>query len=215
MSSAKTEKYLKKYLRELKLNLPNDNTEKNLVKQLQKGNKIAFKMLFDKYAVRLYQFSLKYLRDKEDTEDLLNEVFLKIWENRFAIKTNTSFQAYLFTIAYNDIRKRFLKKSREEKYIQLFAEEYAHESSVGEDQLDYKYFVEKLNKVIDQLPDRRKEIFLLSYKEELKNKEIAESLNLSEQSVKNQLSIARKFIVSKIKEDNYLAGTLLFYLFVI
>ncbi len=214
MSSAKTEKYLKKYLRELKLNLPNDNTDKNLVKQLQKGNKIAFKMLFDKYAVRLYQFSLKYLRDKEDTEDLLNEVFLKIWENRFAIKTNTSFQAYLFTIAYNDIRKRFLKKSREEKYIQLFAEEYAHESSVGEDQLDYKYFVEKLNKVIDQLPDRRKEIFLLSYKEELKNKEIAESLNLSEQSVKNQLSIARKFIVSKIKEDNYLAGTLLFYLFV-
>ena len=170
-------------------------------------------MLFDKYAVRLYQFSIKYLRDKEDAEDLLNEVFLKIWENRFAIKSNTSFQAYLFTIAYNDIRKRFLKKSREEKYIQLFAEEYVQESSMEEDQLDYRYFMKKLNEVIDQLPDRRKEIFLLSYKEELKNKEIADRLRLSEQSVKNQLSIARKYVMAKVGEDNNLAGILLLYLF--
>ena len=170
-------------------------------------------MLFEKYGTRLYQFSLKYLRDKEDAEDLLNEVFLKIWENRISLKTNTSFQSYLFTIAYNNIRQRFLRKNREEKYIQAFAEEYLNNSSKSEDQLDYLQFIQKINTIIDTLPARRKEIFNLSYKDELKNTEIANKLELSEQFVKNQLSVARKFIVSKIKEDSHLAGILFFYLF--
>jgi RNA polymerase sigma-70 factor (family 1) len=195
------------------LNLRIDDIDNGLIAQLRNGNKEAFKLLFEKYGTRLYQFSLKYLRDKEDAEDLLNEVFLKIWENRNNIKTNTSFQSYLFTIAYNNIRQRFLKRSREEKYIQLFAEEYLIDSSKGEDQLDYMLFVQKINKVIELLPARRMEIFNLNYKEELKNQEIAEKLGLSEQFVKNQLSIAKKFIVSKIKDDSSLAGIVFFYLF--
>ncbi|MGQ8336914.1 RNA polymerase sigma factor [Sunxiuqinia sp. A32] len=195
------------------MNLGVEDTDSSLVASLQKGNKRAFKILFDKYGQRLYQFSLKYLRDKEDAEDLLNEVFLKIWENRLSLKTNTSFQAYLFTIAYNNIRQRFLKKSREEKYIQIFATEYLFDSSKGEDQLDYQLFLKKLSSIVELLPSRRKEIFILSYKEELGNSEIAEKLDLSVQFVKNQLSIARKFVAAKVKEDSDLAGELLFYLF--
>ena len=196
------------------MKLKNDDIDNGLIAQLRSGNKIAFKMLFEKYGPRLYQFSLKYLRDKEDAEDVLNEVFLKIWENRHSLKTNTSFQSYLFTIAYNNIRQRFLKKGREEKYIQAFAEENLIDSCNGEDQIDYMQIVQKINKAIDLLPARRKEIFNLSYKEELKNHEIADRLDLSEQFVKNQLSIARKYIISKIKEDNHIAGILLFYLLV-
>ncbi|MCW0484883.1 RNA polymerase sigma factor [Gaoshiqia sediminis] len=184
-----------------------------LIDQLQQGDKQAFKALFDKYAVRLYQFSLKYLREKEDAEDLLNEVFLKIWENRQNLRSDLSFQSYLFTIAYNNIRQRFLKRSREEKYIQVFAEEYIITSTKDEDQLDYQLFVEKFNKIIDLLPARRKEIFILSYKKEKKNREIAEQLGISEQFVKKQLSIARKFITDKMKENNDLPGLLFFYLF--
>ena len=195
------------------MKLGDENTDRGLVSLLQKGDKKAFKLLFEKYASRLYQFSIKYLRDKEDTEDLLNEVFLKIWENRQSLKTNTAFQSYLFTIAYNNIRQRFLKKSREEKYIRIFAEEYIFDSANKEEQLDYLLFQKKLNEFIDLLPPRRKEIFILSFKEELKNKVIANQLDLSEQFVKNQLSLARKFIVEKMKEHNHLAGILFFCLF--
>lgn len=194
------------------MNLRIDDIDNGLIAQLRNGNKKAFKLLFEKYGIRLYQFSLKYLREKEDAEDLLNEVFLKIWENRSYLKTDTSFQSYLFTIAYNNIRQRFLKKSREEKYIQIFAEENLVDSSKGEDQLDYTQIVKKINKVIDLLPARRKEIFNLSYRDELKNQEIAHNLGLSEQFVKNQLSVARKYIISKIREDNHIASILLFYL---
>jgi len=194
------------------LNLRIDDIDNGLIAQVRNGDKVAFRLLFEKYGTRLYQFSLKYLRDKEDAEDILSEVFMKIWENRSSLKTNTSFQSYLFTIAYNNIRQRFLKKSREEKYIQIFAEENLVDSSKGEDQVDYILVVQKINLVINSLPSRRKEIFNLSYKEELKNHEIADKLGLSEQFVKNQLSVARKYIISKIKEDNHIASLLLFYL---
>ncbi len=184
-----------------------------LVSLLQKDNKQAYKTLFEKYGTRLYLFALKYLKEKEDAKDLLNEVFLALWENRQNLKTNSSLKAYLFTIAYNNIRQRFLKKIREEKYVQIFANEYLVDSPKGDEQLDYPLFLEKLNRIIDMLPPRRKEIFLLSYKKELKNYEIAEKLGLSDHHVKKQLVIARKFVVDKVREDSGLAGILFFYLF--
>lgn len=195
------------------MNLKIDYSDYNLTELLQKGDEQAFKLLFEKYSIRLYQFSLKYLKDREDAEDLLNDVFLKIWENKESLKTNLSFQSYLFTIAYNNIRQRFIKKSREEKYIRIFTEEYLLNNSIKEDQLDYQSFMTRINEIINLFPPRRKEIFLLSYKDELKNNEIAEKLGLSENFVRKQLSIARKFIINQIKENNYLAGILLIYLF--
>lgn len=189
------------------------HTDSILTGQLQKGDKQAFKALFDKYGPRLYQFSLRYLKEKEDAEDLLNEVFLKIWENRQSLRSNSSFQAYLFTIAYNRIRQQFLRRNREEKYIRIFAEECLAASSKDEDEIDYLIFLKRINEVIELLPPRRKEIFVLSYKEEQKNSKIAEQLGLSEQFIKKQLSIARKFIIDKVKENSELAGILLLYLF--
>lgn len=196
------------------MDLRTDHTENNQVALLQKGDKQAYKTLFEKYGTRLYFFALKYLKEKEDAKDLLNEVFLTLWESRQNLKTNSSLQAYLFTIAYNNIRQRFLKKIREEKYVRVFAEEYLVDTSKGEEQLDYELFVEKINRIIDLLPPRRREIFILNYKEELKNYQIAEKLGLSDHHVKKQLVIARKFVIDKIKEDNGLAGLLFLYLFI-
>ncbi len=195
------------------MNLNASHTDSDLISLLHEGNKHAFKMLFDRYGNRLYQFSVKYLKDKQDAEDLLSEVFLKIWENRANLRTNSSFQAYLFTIAYNNIRQRFLKRYREEKYVRLFAEEYLLDAGKQDDELDFQLFSKTVNELIDLLPPRRKEIFLLSYKEEKKIGEIALQLELSEQFIKKQLSLARRFIISKVKEDNTLSGLLLLYLF--
>ena len=97
--------------------------------------------------------------------------------------------------------------------MQIFADEYLADSPKGEEQLDYPLFLEKLNRIIDMLPPRRKEILLLRYKEELKNYEIAEKLGLSDHHVKKQLVIARKFVVDKVREDSGLAGILFLYLF--
>jgi RNA polymerase sigma-70 factor (ECF subfamily) len=75
------------------------------------------------------------------------------------------------------------------------------EYAKDEAQLDYLEFARKLDEVIDLLPPRRKEIFVLHCKQELKNTEIAAKLGLSEQFIKNQLSVARKFVIAKMKDD--------------
>ena len=188
-------------------------TDHALIIQIREGDLQAFKLLYDKYGLKVYQFSRKYLHDKQDAEDVLNEVFLKVWENRRSLKTDTSFQSYLFTVAYNNMRKRWLKKSREESYIRVFAREYLQEMTGNEEQLDYQLFVKKLNRLSEQLPARRREIFVMRYQQELKNTEIAGRLHLTEQFVKNQLSIARKFIISGMTSDQEIAELLLFFMF--
>ncbi|WP_163713247.1 RNA polymerase sigma factor [Mangrovibacterium lignilyticum] len=189
------------------------NRDDTLVSQVRNGSIQSFRILYDRYNRKVFLFSRKYLREKQDAEDVLNEVFLKIWENRHSLKTETSFQSYLFTIAYNNIRKRYLKKSKEEENIRKFASEYVLETSGDEEQLDYNLFIRKLDKLAAQLPDRRKEIFLLRYRQDLKNKEIAQRLDLTEQFVKNQLSIARKYMFSAMTSDREMQEFFLFFLF--
>lgn len=182
-----------------------------LIKRLREGDEQAFKVLFEQFGVRLYQFSLRYLHDREDAEDLLHDVFLKIWANRMSLKTDTSFRAYLFTIAYNQIRQRFLRRSREERYLQRFAEEYV--DAFEEDRTDYLLFMQTYQKAVALLPPRRREIFIMRYQEALKNQEIADRLGITEQFVKNQLSIARKFVLGRVREDSRLTDMLFFCLF--
>ncbi|MDD4192513.1 MAG: RNA polymerase sigma-70 factor [Mangrovibacterium sp.] len=182
-----------------------------LIRKLREGDEQAFKVLFEQFSVRLYHFSLRYLHDREDAEDLLHDVFLKIWANRMSLKTDTSFRAYLFTIAYNQIRQRFLKRSREERYLQRFAAEYV--DTFEEDRADYLQFLQTYQEAVALLPPKRREIFEMRYQEAMKNQEIADRLGITEQFVKNQLSIARKFVVGRVREDSRLTDMLLFCLF--
>jgi len=75
-----------------------------MIALLQKGSIVAFEGLFEQYSQKLYRFSFSYLKSESESEDVVQEVFLKIWENRPSLKTGTSFQSYLFTIAFNSIK---------------------------------------------------------------------------------------------------------------
>ncbi len=100
----------------------NDNTEYQLVKALKKGDLHAFDQLFIKYSKKLYYFAYSHLSSREEAEELVQEVFLKIWENRRGLKEDLSFNAYLFTVSLNAIRKHFRKELREKKYMNRFIE---------------------------------------------------------------------------------------------
>lgn len=81
--------------------------ESGILKELKKGDHAAFERVFEHYSKQLYLFSFSYLKSKDTAEDIVQEVFLKIWNNRASIKTDTSFQSYLFTIALNAVRQHF------------------------------------------------------------------------------------------------------------
>ena len=99
---------------------------------MKKGDHDSFRKVFERYSHPLYKFSFQYLKSEAAAEDLVQEVFLKIWNNRKELKTDTSFQSYLFTIALNAVRKHFnlLTRTNELKHDMLL------EFSAAEKQLD-------------------------------------------------------------------------------
>ena len=175
----------------------------NLVQLLQKGNVAAFDSLFTVYSPKLYGFALKYFKNEAEAEELVQEVFVKVWENRQTLKSELSFKSYLFTIALNQIRKYFNKKATSLRYLESLQKEHeiAGNHAIHED--DYESAFQQINLIIEQMPPRRRDIFTRSKLEGKSSKEIAAELNISAGTVDNQVSEALGFIRSRLKTGNY------------
>jgi RNA polymerase sigma-70 factor (family 1) len=176
------------------------NDESILVRELSKGNILAFNTLFREYSGRLYRFSFGYLKSKGDSEELVQDVFTKIWEKRSDLKGELSFKSYIFTIAFNLIRKHFRSKAQISEYFK---------SRINDDsdmQTSQKITCDSLNQyindLVDHLPEKRKEIFIKSRFEGSSIKEIAEELKISHKTVENQLTHALKFIRTNLTREN-------------
>jgi RNA polymerase sigma-70 factor (ECF subfamily) len=182
-----------------------------LVEELHQGDVRAFDKLFEVYATKLYGFVLKFLKSESDAEDVVQTVFVKVWERRSTLQKEASFKSYLFTIAYNDVLKIFRSRS----YQQAYHRELITQSDVHDhlnDRVDFQSVLTRVDELVEQLPERRKTIFIKSRKEGLSAKEIALELNISSSVVDNNISEALKFLRKHLKNET-LAVILYFSLF--
>jgi RNA polymerase sigma-70 factor (ECF subfamily) len=189
--------------------IPEDN---ELVIKLQKGDVEAFDLVYSKYAGKLYGFAFKYLKSATETEELVQSVFLKVWENQNNLRKESSFKSYLFTIAYNEICNLFKRRAHLQKFIGNQLIEKHPTSSETEEMINYNSILEQLYKIIAKLPERQRTIFLKSRQEGKTNKEIATELGLSSGTVDNYMSESLKFIRSNLQDKNF-SLLLLFSLF--
>lgn len=169
----------------------------------------AFDAIYNKYCYKLHEFVFLFLKQKEDAEEIVQEVFIKIWESRGKIDIYASFESFLFTIAYNStmslLRKRMCEtKSRE--YLKSLQQVSAAEQII--DEIQYKELKQKVESLLKQLTPRQEEIYRLSREERLTHEEIAKKLNISESTVNNHLVKIMKFL--KIHIDSGLAVNALF-----
>lgn len=177
---------------------------------LANGNILAFNTLYKSYSSRLYRFALGYLKSEDEAEELVQEVFTIIWEKRKELKEDLSFKSFLFTISFNIIRKHFRAKSYLSEYLTSGSFD---ETDVRTSQkIVYDSLYQYINELVNQLPLRRKEVFVKSRFEGLSIKEIAEELNISHKTVENQLSDALRFIRVNLNKEN-LPALLFFILF--
>jgi RNA polymerase sigma-70 factor (ECF subfamily) len=187
--------------------------ESRCIAALKNGNALAFDELFGMYGKRLYHFSLGYLKSKTDAEEVVQEVFMKIWHNRSSLDPGLSFNAYLFKIAYRQIAERFRKSLQEKKYLH----EIATESIVFTDEMDeranYRSLLELVEKLIQQLPERQKEVIILRKMEGLTISEISSRLDISPKTVEHHITEALKNIKAGLDRES-IAGLLFFVLFV-
>ena len=166
--------------------------------QLADGNPTALEDLYNFYYPRLYNFSKTFLKLNDGIDDILQEVFIKIWQNRKNIKTTSTFNAFIFTITrnllLNELRNRLNNQKIREKIGKLAIPiEYSFI-----EQSEYHDLKEKVDRAIGDLPIRQKEIFMLSRIQGYSHKEIAEQLHITSKAVEFHIAKATVLIRRKL-----------------
>ncbi|MTK54622.1 RNA polymerase sigma-70 factor [Paludibacter sp.] len=185
------------------------NTEKNFADRLRSDDKKVIDEIFALYHIKIFRFSVSYLKNEDDAYDIVQEVFIKIWEARFSLKSDTNFDAFIFTIAKNAVMSLFRKRLSEQKYLDYLSESAVSNALDTEEQTDYVFLRQKYEQLVETLPVKRKEIFLLSREKGLSNKEIALRQGVSEKTVEDHITKALTYLKKQL--SNYGIWTLLFY----
>ena len=158
---------------------------------LQQGNDRAFNYFFNKYVDLVFQFSKSYIKSDVEAEEITQQVFIKLWERRERINPDKSFKNYLFTIVMNTIRDAFNEKAKENEFkLEMF--NYMNTNNDEEDKLNFHLYLKVLDELIEYLPEKRKEVFILHKKQGLTIHEIATFLNVSPKTVENNYTSAIK-----------------------
>lgn len=181
----------------------------DILLRLKQGDEKAFEAVYWKYSSWVYNFIHSLLYDKSLAEDLTQTVFLKIWEKRAIIDPELGFDSYLFAIARNLVYKETEHRLQSEQFHVALNDHSVATDSLTEDNIDAESLREYIDTLIEQLPSARKEIFQLSRRQHLSNKEIATRLSISEKTVETQLYRALRFIKQKLSEDTNLVVLIL------
>ena len=166
-----------------------DNSEANqkrIIISLKKGDRSAFRAIFNLYEKRLYAFVFTITKSHYSTEELLQEIFIKLWQEKETINTSLSFNAFVYTIARNLTYNHLRKIANQENLKQEFWQNISSLNAV-ENQIIYSDYEDILEDILKQLPQRKRSIYILSKQEGKTNEEIADLLGISQKTVKNHL----------------------------
>ena len=170
------------------------NTEKNVVKKLIEGNENSFKKLFDQYHQDVFAYSRSLVKIDAQAEEITQDVFVKVWTYRKKLDPDSSFKSFIFTITRN-LCFNFLKKAANDKAL---AEEVFYNNQRSQKLCDTKLIEEDYERfgrlAIDSLPPRCGLIYNMSRNQDKSYNEIACELNISINTVKNQMSKALDII---------------------
>lgn len=169
--------------------------------QLRKGDPNAFRQLFHYYGGKLYAFAFSYLKDEVEAEEVVQDVFYKLWKNHDKLQTDKSIQSYLFTIAFNSVKKAFLRKSKDEAYKHALVDELDSMDESGDFEQRYQTVLQKLDLFIEEMPERRRQIFIARKREGKSQKQIAEEMGISVKTVENQITEAMKFLKLRFEQE--------------
>ncbi|MEI8112526.1 MAG: RNA polymerase sigma-70 factor [Bacteroidia bacterium] len=193
------------------MNVTKSNSE--LILLIQKDDRVAFYHIYERYSKRLYGFVLRYIKQHEDAEEIVQEVFVKIWESRNKIDAYSSFEAFLFTIAYNTTISLLRKRTNEKKYLEhLKSLQQADNSPDLIDEINFIELNGRVQSLLNELTPRQKEIFHLSREEGLTHDEIANKLEISVNTVKKHMGNTLTFLRTQIN-SNLTINVLFAYLF--
>jgi RNA polymerase sigma-70 factor (ECF subfamily) len=168
-----------------------DFSELDCLHRLKQDDEQAFDALFGHYSALVYRFAYGYLKARTEAEEIVQECFLKIWERRQQLRDDMPLKAYLFTTAHHAILNQLRQKQQHQRFQAYSA--HTEPGQVG-NEADYAALETLYQAALEQLPPKRREIFMLSRQQGLSYPEIAAQLNLSVKTVEAQMTQALKFL---------------------
>ncbi len=187
--------------------MTDNSLERNLIKELKDGSYLAFDKLFAKYGEHLFCFVFSILKSSDDSKEIVQDVFVKVWEKRQTLNEFLSFKSFLFSIAYHQIISGFRKKASEKKYLEELVSISSGLALSPDLEIDFEVLTARIDDIVNDMPPQRRGIFIMSRFEGLSHAEIASKLNISVKTVENHINLSLKTLRLKLG-DYALAGLL-------
>ena len=166
------------------------------VEKLKNGDNNAYTLLMNDYYKNLCGYANLFTKDPSKSEDIVQNIFVKIWIYRKKIDPNISIKKYLYKSVYNEFIDQYRKNksviSLEEKYLKVI------DTIIDDNSLDIEKLMMNVNREIDKLPEKCKRVFILNKKEGLTHNEIAEYLQISTKTVESHITRAFKILNQKL-----------------
>ncbi|MEN9349035.1 MAG: hypothetical protein RL372_13 [Bacteroidota bacterium] len=175
-----------------------DKIEKNqlnfeasrLISLLNEDSEYAFQLIYDKHRNRIYQTALKYLKSPIIAQDVVQDVFMKLWYERHNIEASKPVEAWLYSVAKNNILNKLRKIANDWKAVDLISHSILQTENNTDNKLREAEFKRNLDFAVSQLPDQQKLVFVLSRFEKLTYVQIGKKMGISPLTVKTHLSRA-------------------------
>jgi RNA polymerase sigma-70 factor (ECF subfamily) len=175
--------------------------ESRLISLLNEDSEYAFQLIYDKYRNRIYQTAIKFLKSPIIAQDVVQDVFMKLWFERHKMNASKPIEAWLYTVAKNNILNKLRKIANDWKAIDLLSHTILQSVNNADQKLNEGEFKQNLESAVSKLPDQQKMVFILSRFERLSYLQISEKLGISPLTVKTHLSRAlysiRKYFEGK------------------
>ena len=179
--------------------------ENELLQKISKDDSIAFEALYNHYRTDIYRFIYKFIKSPELSDDLCQEIFIRIWENRIGLLMIKSFKAYLYTITKNHTLNFLKRASVDSKAMGIIYSSITEKRNEMEDNLITNEYLTHLRNILNTLPPQSREVFKLCRQQGHSYDEVAQMLGISRNCVKKhmvrsmrtlKLSVTKEFGIS-------------------
>jgi RNA polymerase sigma-70 factor (ECF subfamily) len=180
--------------------------DRQLFARIAEGDEAAFRSIFQHYGALIHPYVLKIVKEESMAREIVQEVFLKLWVARETLTAIDKPSSWLFRVASNFSISHFRKQELDKRLLKEIGNTRVGDAAAAEqpdvvDALSAKELKALIKEAVDQLPEKRKQIYLLLREQGMSRKEVAEYLNISENTVRNQLAISMQSIQEHIKKN--------------
>lgn len=180
-----------------------------LIANLVKGDEIAFRSIYDQYYKKIYQFAYSFIKNREQSEEILQETFLALWKRRESLNPSLPIAPILFTVCKRLVIDTFRKSMSAEKYRVEVTEKLNVLHTDTSEKIEFSDLKRVVDHIIAELPQQQQAVLKLKKFDELSYDEISERLNISKNTVKNHLMAALKTLRSRMDREGILYALLI------